>query len=146
MKAPEVYQGSDWLTYRWAAAQAFDTLDRIRDLCLQMPAFGMPPQAAGTQTPRYEMPEPEVADIFGYIAELCDDLAGELDAVQADLFPQLRNNMALCWSAFEMRLHLRDLRAQAVKEAEGEMSIGAPTDGIVALANRIKDLLKHIDQ
>jgi hypothetical protein len=146
VKAPEVFQGSDWLTYRWAAAQAFDTLDRIRDLCLQMPAFGTPPQAPGARAPRYEMPEPEVADVFGYIAELCDDLAGELDAVQADLFPHMRNSMAMRWAAFEMRLHLKDLRARAMQEAEGEPSAGSPNEAIVMLAGRIKDLLKQIDQ
>jgi hypothetical protein len=32
-KALEVYQGNDWLTYRWPVAQMFDTLDRMRDLC-----------------------------------------------------------------------------------------------------------------
>ena len=40
-KPVEIYQGSDWLTYRWSVAQAFDSLDRIRDLCLQMPVIAV---------------------------------------------------------------------------------------------------------
>src|ERR1700678_1982730 len=87
-KPVEMYQGSDWLTYRWPVAQAFDTLDRIRDLCLQMPvAMGAAPAAPGMDQPRYEIPDDDIADMFGYIVELCDDLAGELDTVAADLSP-----------------------------------------------------------
>ena len=44
-KALEVYQGSDWLTYRWTVAQAFDTLDRMRDLCRHSPEM-LTPSAA----------------------------------------------------------------------------------------------------
>lgn len=150
-KAVDIFQGSDWLTYRWAAAQAFDTLDRIRDLCLQMPAAsGARPGTSNPGRPRYEMPEEEIADVFSYIAELCDDLAGELDAVHADLFPFLQNNMLHRWLAFEMRLYLKDLQQCALGEAKGEVKnealLSRPTDAIIILAARIKDLLKQIDQ
>jgi hypothetical protein len=145
VKEPEIYQGSDWSTYRWHAAQAFDTLDRIRDLCLQMPVVGAPPATMAARSP-YEMPEEEIADVFGYIAELCDDLSGELDAVQADLFPFLRNNVAHRWLAFEMRLNLGQLRTRALKEAEAGMPSAAPMDAFIALVVRIKELLKQIDQ
>ena len=143
-KPAEIYQGSDWLTYRWSVAQAFDTLDRIRDLCLQMPVgSGAPP---GGGQPTYEMPEEEIADVFGYIAELCDDLTGELHAVYADLFPVIRPNPAHLWLAFEMQQHVKDLHARARKEAAAEHPAQSPPDAIVALAARIKALLKQVDQ
>jgi hypothetical protein len=142
-KPSEIYQGSDWLTYRWTAAQAFDTLDRIRDLCLQMPVSVAIP---GREAPRFEAPADEIADMFGYIVELCDDLAGELDTFHADLGPALYAAMGHAWVAFEMRLHLKDLRTRALKEAETAPPVPAPPDAILALAARIKVLLKHIDQ
>src|ERR1700722_3504213 len=108
-KPVEIYQGSDWLTYRWSAAQAYDTLDRIRDLCLQMPVATESSAPAPGQ-PRYEVPDEEITDMFGYIVELCDDLAGEIDIVHADLFSLLQANLAHRWLAFEMRLLLKDLR------------------------------------
>lgn len=144
-KPVEIYQGSDWLTYRWSVAQAFDTLDRVRDLCLQIPgAAGAGPGKSAA--PRYEMPDEEIADLFGYIAELCDDLTGEIDAVLADLFFQMQSSLANRWLAFEMRLYLGDLRTRAVREAESDAHEGQPLEAIMTLAGRIKSLLKQIDQ
>lgn len=34
MKRIPLYQGRDWLTYRWAVAEAYDALDRFHDLCI----------------------------------------------------------------------------------------------------------------
>ena len=68
-KPSEIYQGSDWLTYRWTVAQAFDTLDRIRDLCLQMPVnVGGASVPAGQ--PRFDIPEEDIADMFGVIPQV----------------------------------------------------------------------------
>ncbi|HEU0118753.1 MAG TPA: hypothetical protein VFR09_08990, partial [Alphaproteobacteria bacterium] len=61
---PEVYQGNDWLTYRWSVAQAFDTLDRVRDVCRHTPEIGLMPQMPGLMPPRYDMPEDDTAEIF----------------------------------------------------------------------------------
>lgn len=64
-KALEVYQGNDWLTYRWPVAQMFDSLDRIRDLCHSVTAAGsvMPlggaPQLPTTSLQRYDTHEDE---------------------------------------------------------------------------------------
>lgn len=142
-KPTEIYQGSDWLTYRWTVAQAFDTLDRIRDLCLQMPvnAGGALPASQ----PRFDIPEEDIADMFGYVVELCDDLAGELDCAHADLAPLLQN-LPQAWTAFEMRLHLRNMRAAALKEAASAAPLQSPPDPILLYAGRIKTLLKQIDQ
>ncbi len=146
-KAPDVYQGNDWLTYRWPVAQAFDTLDRIRDLCRHAPMIaGSLPHLPGTSSPRYEMPEEDEIEIFGIIAELCDDLSGELDAVQADLFPYLQNDAAQRWMGFEMRLHLNEMRAVARREHESPDPSDAAIDVLAALAARIRDLLRHLDQ
>jgi hypothetical protein len=144
-KPVEIYQGSDWLTYRWPVAQAFDTLDRIRDLCLQMPVTAGRPGPDVGRLP-YEIPDEDIADMFGYIVELCDDLTGELDTVTADLFPFLRGTTSHLWISFEMRLHLRDLRACALKEASAKTPSHAPPDTITTLATRIKALLKQVDQ
>jgi len=143
-KPAEIYQGSDWLTYRWSVAQAFDTLDRVRDLCLQMPvAVG---GTAGKEPARFEAPAEDIADMFGYVVELCDDLTGELDIVHADIVPPTQANIMQAWIAFEMRLHLCELRRRALKETEVSMPPPGPPDEILALASRIKALLKQIDQ
>ncbi len=143
-KPSEIFQGSDWLTYRWTVAQAFDTLDRIRDLCLQMPVNVSVP--GGKDAPRFEGPGEEVADMFGYIVELCDDLAGELDMVLADLFSLVHGSINYGWVAVEMRMHLKDLRQRALKEANTESPLMAPPDATLDLAARIRTLLKQIDQ
>ena len=140
----EIYQGSDWLTYRWTIAQAFDTLDRIRDLCLQMPLIPSTSPPAGQ--PRFEVPEEDIADLFGYIVELCDDLGGEMDTAHADLAPLLHSNMAHSWSAVEMRIHLKELRARALKEASENTALVGPPDMVLTLTAKIKTLLKQIDQ
>jgi hypothetical protein len=144
-KPADMYQGSDWLTYRWPVAMAFDTLDRIRDLCLQMPV-SVPGPLGGVDQPRFEIPDSDIADMFGYIVELCDDLAGELDTVAADLCPQMQGNLVQLWVAFEMRLHLRDLRGAAIKESASPAPSHTPPDAILVAAARIKTLLKQIDQ
>ncbi len=102
--------------------------------------------SAGSGQPRYDVPDDEITDMFGYIVELCDDLAGEIDTVQADLFSLLRANLAHRWTAFEMRLLLKELRQRAIKEAEAHQPSHAPPDAITTLAARIKALIKQIDQ
>jgi hypothetical protein len=147
-KAPEIYQGGDWLTYRWAVAQAFDTLDRIRDLCQHAPQhFGsVLPQLSGSGLPRYDMQDDDMTDMFAGIVELCDDLSGELDAVQAELSPYTHSSITTRWMGFEMRLHLNDMRQAALYEHQSLDPSTTAIDSIAALAARIRDLLKHIDQ
>jgi hypothetical protein len=143
-KPSDIFQGSDWLTYRWTVAQAFDTLDRIRDLCLQMPVSAAGSAPAGQ--PHFDIPEEDIADMFGYVVELCDDLTGELDCVHADLAPPLAGSLPHAWFAFEMWLHLREMRAMALKEANSAAPLQALPDPILAYAGRIRALLKQIDQ
>jgi len=144
-KPADMYQGSDWLTYRWPVAQAFDTLDRIRDLCLQIPVAVPGERKPLGLEPGYEVPDEEISEVFGYIVELCDDLGGELDTVRADLTPVMQENLAHLWNSFEMMLHLRDLRSEAVKESSTART-HMPPDKILNRAAKIKALLKAIDQ
>jgi hypothetical protein len=134
LKAPEVYQGGDWLTWRPTVAKAFDTLDHIEDICQPRPAFG---PAANAN---------EVAALFNEIADLGDDLVGDLDAVLADVFPYARADAMHRWLGFEMQLHVNSLRVLACEERDMESpSIGA-CEEILALSGRIRTLLKQIDQ
>jgi hypothetical protein len=145
-KALEVYQGNDWLTYRWPVAQMFDTLDRVRDLCHSTTHVGALSHLPATPMPRFDMAEDERLDLFVCIIELCDDLSGELDAVQADLFPHLQKDVAHRWMGFEMRLHLNEMRQVALTEHRAPDPTDNATDTILALASRIRDLLRSIDQ
>lgn len=145
-KALEVYQGNDWLTYRWPVAQMFDTLDRIRDLCHSTSTLSTLPHLPAMPMQRYDMPEDERLDLFVCIVELCDDLSGELDAVQADLFRHLQKDVAHRWMGFEMRLHLNEMRQVALAEHQAPDPSDNITDVVLALASRIRDLLRTIDQ
>lgn len=44
------------------------------------------------------------------IRDLCDDLAAELCAVEADLQPFVQNNLAMRWQVFELRFYMEELR------------------------------------
>ena len=101
--------------------------------------------------PGYEIPDEEIGEVFSYIVELCDDLGGELDTVHVlILYPVIQGNVAHLWMAFEMMLHLRDLRAEAVKESStGRGSTYTPPDAILIASGgcrAVKALLKQIDQ
>lgn len=143
-KALEVYQGDDWLTYHWPVAQMFDTLDRVRDLCRRLPAAAKHGLDMGLS--RYETSEDPGGDLFACIAELCDGLLGELDAVLADLFAPTQCAPASRWAGFEMRLHIADMRAIASASRPSLQAADADIDAIAALAARLRDLLKQIDQ
>ena len=133
VKALELYQGSDWMTYRWPVAQAYDTLDRLRDLCLQRSVV---PSQHGA---------PE--ELLEVVADLADDLAAELASAHADLLPFLQNNVAHRWAAFEMQLYLGEIRELAMPPSGAPIFIAAEFyDNLLLLLGRIKDILKRIDQ
>lgn len=61
-KQTHLYQGRDWLTYRWTIAEAFDAVDRMHDLCISQ-----------------EWADAEVlADIDSSILSLLVDFSGDL--------------------------------------------------------------------
>jgi hypothetical protein len=130
LRALEIYQGGDWFTYRWSVAQAFDTLDRVNDMCLSHP---------------WEHEHaPDADGIISGISDLCDDLAAELASVEADLQPFLQNSTALRWQAFEMRLYLGEIRQLMSKAAQLEQS--CLFDQLLLLTGHIKESLKQLDQ
>jgi hypothetical protein len=146
LKAPEVYQGGDWLTYRWSVAHAFDTLDRIRELCRMPLLAGTFPSMHSASIFRDDTKDEEMADLFAGIADLCDDLSGEFDAVLADLHTFHMNNAMQRWTGFEIRLHLNAIRQQALQEHKASEPLSATFDIIAARIGRMYQLLKQIDQ
>jgi hypothetical protein len=130
LKAPEVYQGGDWLTWRPTVAKAFDTLDHIEEICHPRPATN----------------STELTALFNEIAELGDDLVGDFDAVLADILPNSRADLTHRWMGFEMQLHMNSLRVLAREEREMEAPSLSACEEIVALAARMRGLLKQIDQ
>ncbi|MFY9287730.1 MAG: hypothetical protein WAO98_04430 [Alphaproteobacteria bacterium] len=147
VKAVEVFQGNNWLTYRWSVAQVFDTLDRMRELCRHTPAtMTLLPQAQGMNLPRFDLLEADYSEIYNCLVDLCDDLSGELDAALADLHHHLQQDITHNWMSFEIRLHVAEMRETAVLEQQAMDPAGSAVDTIVALIERICDLLKQIDQ
>ena len=149
--ALDVYQGNDWITYRWSVAQMFDTLDQIRELCGLTPgvyaAPGLPStgKAGALAVPAGNEPESQV-EMLSLLLSLCDDLAGELDIVLADLFFLLQPAPVLQWKGFEIRLHQAQLREQCLSEDNAAGVSKNTIDAIIALTLRMRDLLKQIDQ
>jgi hypothetical protein len=130
-KSFELYQGSDWMTYRWTVAQAFETLDRMREVCMPL-------------LPQDLEAEPYAYDSLGLIADLSDDLFSEFEIVTADLFPVLQANVAHRWAVVEMRIHFDRLRLLCLEDhnnnAHDQLAQAAD------LLQKIKLLLKRIDQ
>lgn len=147
-KAIQLYQGNDWLTYRWSVAQVFDTLDRVREVCSHAPvALSISVVTSATGMPRYDLNDDELmADIFGCLVELCDDLAGEIDAVLADLFAPESRATSLRWLGFEMQLHLQAFRQQVLLERQSVTPAPDTIDRLMNLVTRMRDILKNIDQ
>lgn len=131
VKALDIYQGDDWFTHRWSVAQAFDTLDRLQDLCSRQP-WGQ------------ESAVPDAESMLCGIGDLCDDLAAELAAVEADLQPFLRHNLPQRWQAFELRLYMGELRRLLTGDAP--MEKGHFLDQVSLYVCHIKESLKQLDQ
>lgn len=151
-KALQVNQGHDWLTYRSAVAQMFDTLDRLREMCHSASMgedaviMGGMPIMPTIPMPRYEIREENQPDFFTSVADLCDDLSAELDAVLADLFLPLQKEPAHRWMGFEIRLHINQMRSLVSTDQQEFEAAAHASDNILALVSRIRDLLIKIDQ
>lgn len=146
-RARDVFQGNDWLTYRWPVAQAFDTLDRIRDLCHSAAHIGGSlPQLQISMPSQHEITDDNHLDLYVCLLELCDSLSGEMDSVHADILSFLPKDIKYRWMGFEMRLHLVEMRHVALMEHQDPHADRHATDTILALASRIRDLLRQIDQ
>jgi hypothetical protein len=152
-KAVDVYQGNDWITYRWSVAQVFDTLDQIRELCGVTPdgfsttQLGAPATGKTTTIVTRQGDEPEShLEALSLLLSLCDDLASETHTVLADLAYQMRPSPALQWKGFEMQLHLAMIRQHCLPDEDATGVSKSAIDSILALSLRIRDLLKQIDQ
>ncbi|MBI1273455.1 MAG: hypothetical protein GC131_05180 [Alphaproteobacteria bacterium] len=130
-KALDLFQGSDWTTYRASAAQAFDTLDRMQEACMPL-------------MPQDMNEEQHAQDALHLVGDLSDDLMGELEVVTADLYAILQNNVAHRWAVVEMRMHLDHIRYLCADDhmASAQEHLAHTAD----LARKIKTLLKRIDQ
>jgi hypothetical protein len=146
LKAPEIYQGGDWMTYRWSVAQVFDTLDRMRELTHTPTPHVLPNLHGAALFQDEDLQDEEMADMFAGIVDLCDNLSGELDIVFADIIPQHGNAVMQRWTGFELRLHLNSIRQQALQEHQVSEPSTAVMDAIAARSSRMRDLLKQIDQ
>ena len=155
VKALQLFQGEDWTTHRPTVAQAFDTLDRLRMLCMEsMPeasSHGSLNMAAVLMSDRAgRIPARANSDhlimVLAAVAGLCDDLAGELDAVAAELSPYLQGDVAHRWMNFEMQTHLNAMRDAVQEEREADEPSIIVLDEVMSYAERIDALLKYIDQ
>jgi hypothetical protein len=127
------YQGNDWFTQRWSVAQAFDSLDRMREVCL----FNNDGDDRRLMEARHEM--------LAVMAELIDDLTGELALAEADLQPVLEAQMPALWTFFEMHLSL-----DMIRRLTSPMTLSMPEtsdlfDHLLQLVTQIKDGLKKVD-
>jgi hypothetical protein len=131
-KAPVFYQGSDWFTHRWTIAQAYETLDRIHDLC-RCRAWD-----------RVSAHSREAVEAMKGINALCDMLEAEMAIAEADLKLFAKSNAAQGWAAIEARLHLCALRQQVTRQPSVELFLLFET--VLALAARLRATLKQMDQ
>ena len=131
LKALEIYQGSDWFTYRLPVAQAYDTLERMQDICLSR---------------AWEPGEPtqDIDEILNDVMDLCDDLTAELASVEADIFPVSQSQTPQRWMAFEMNYYLALIRQKAAPSSYLEPA--HLFDDILMQIKRIKKILKQLDQ
>lgn len=144
-KASQLYQGADWLTYRWSVAQAFDTLDRLHDLCIcrARDQFTDLSQLRVDQSHDTDI-HLEDSDVLAGMSDLCDDLMSELAFAEADMQPIIRSNFNLHWATFEMGVYLCEIRK--ITSLHNHEKPQNSFDELLALIMRIKENLKRLDQ
>lgn len=133
LRAYQVYQGHDWQTRRYAVAQAYDTLDQIRELLALL--------ASGSDD------DSETAAMRGIpaaIADLCHDLMGEIELALTDMTPMLDNHVPSRWLIAETRVlagHMPPLAERAIYDADPDV-----LPQLADLADRTRFLLQRLDQ
>jgi hypothetical protein len=127
-----LYQGHDWFTYRWPVAQAFDTIDRLQDLCLC--------RIGGPSTDSRE----DSTALMSSLALLLDDLQAELTTAQAALLgAPAQRSFEMYWMGFEMDLTLKAIQAQTESVAASACDV---FEAIRLHLTKIKNALKTLDQ
>jgi hypothetical protein len=136
-KPAPVFQGNDWLTRRWFAAQAFDSLDKLQDLCLCR--LQTPPLAAADDADEW----------IETLQTLLDDLASEVKAVEADvLADDAPMTLARTWPRFEFALFHDAARRALTPPPEALETLVSNTDleELYRLFGRMKETLRTLDQ
>ena len=152
VKTLQVYQGDEWMTHHPTVAQAYDTLDRLRVLCVESMPESAPSHTLAvisSDMPRrapMRASQENLIMALAALAGLADDLAGELDAATAELSPYLQNDTSRRWMAFEIQTHLNAMREAIQEEREADEPSIIILDDIMIYAERIDTLLKQIDQ
>lgn len=126
--AYQLYQGSDWCTYRYSAAQVYDLLDQVRDVSTAL--------LTGDALPEIAACLPQVL-----LHDLCSDLIGAVDLVVADLAVTLNRHLPSRWLFVELRTlanQLPDLVPHAPEDQDN-------LPNLVDRAERIRHLLHRLD-
>ncbi len=126
--AYQLYQGSDWCTYRYSAAQVYDLLDQVRDVSNALLTGDALPEIAAL------LPQ-------ALLHDLCSDLIGAVDMVVADLAVTLNRHLPSRWLFVELRTLANQLP---------ELVPHAPDDqdnlpNLADRAERIRHLLHRLD-
>lgn len=132
-KPAPLYQGRDWVTSRLTMAEAFDTLERIHDLCLGI----------DLQKPDEKV---ETFGILRAVHGLTESLTAQCAVAVADTIAPAAatGSFEQLWNGFEVEWLLRDMKAKAI-DLYSEESF-KPYGTLALLANRLKSALKKMDQ
>lgn len=145
VKALELYQGEDWTTYRPTVAEAFDSLDRLRQLCddgtVEVGTFPTPLDDKKTDDA-----QENARMVVGALLALCDDLDGQIVAVLAELSSHMRHDAPQRWLGVELQMHLSAMRSLAQEQPLMVAAIPAIMGKVAEITERIVFILKTLDQ
>lgn len=130
-----LFQGRDWTTARFSVAEAFDTLDRLNDLCV---CKSVPDDDEGEET--------EAVAFYRALFGLVEGLTAQLKLVAADTIPSAApaGPFEQAWAAVEIDRALQDLKNKLHALASGQPSNSA--DSALFVIFRLKTGLKKLDQ
>jgi len=128
--AYQSYQGSDWQTYRYSAAQVFDLLDQVRDVTGVL-------LSGDPATARIPCFEP-----LNLLNDLCSDLVGAVDMVLADLAVTLQSHLPSRWLMVELRTIIAQL-PELLRHTESDDHDNIPV--LADRAERVRHLLQRLD-
>jgi hypothetical protein len=130
-RAYQLYQGCDWQTYRYSAAQVYDLLDQLRDATSVLLTGDVPPPFMAMSG----------FEPMGMLADLCSDLVGSVDMVLADLSATLASHLPSRWLMVELRTLVGQLPDFAQHCHEDREMLPALADR----AERVRHLLQRLD-
>ncbi len=133
-QAHQFFQGHDWQTHRYVVAQAFDTLDQVRETALLL---------LSCQNDSHHLSPARFA-ATPLLADLCNDLVGEIELALTDLAVTHQQNLPNRWMMAELRTLTRQLPALA-RRAEHETDLDL-IQQLGDLAERVRFVLQRIDQ